>query len=147
MGRLKTFLQALSKLLTERKLRRELLSYGLVGIAHNSVGYALYLFFTYLGFDPKLVVGVSYPLAMLVSYLGNKKLTFHHRGGFTKSSLKFILAHLVSYGLNLLMLYVFVDLLAYPHQLVQLAAIFVCAAFLFVTLKLFVFVGATPKES
>ena len=37
------------------------------------------------------------------------------------------------------MLAICVDMLGYPHQLVQLAAIFVCAAFLFLALKFYVF--------
>ena len=142
------FFDALWTLFLNKESRRQLIRYGIVGIAHNSVGYFVYLFITWLGVDPKIVVGVSYPLAMLVSYLGNKKYTFHHQGGITKSSVRFLLAHAVSYCINLLMLYICVDLLHYPHQLVQLAAIFVCAAFLFVTLKLFVFAGqATAQES
>ena len=120
----------------------QLVRYGVVGVAQNSVGYAVYLFFTWLGADPKLVVGVCYPLAMLISFLGNKKYTFHHKGGTAGAGARFLGAHAVSYGINLAMLYVCVDRLGYPHQLVQLAAIFICAAFLFVALKLFVFRGA-----
>lgn len=117
----------------------QLVRYAIVGIAQNSVGYAIYLFFTWIGFDPKLVVAICYPCAMLVSFLGNKKYTFQFTGGLTGSGLRFILAHICSYAINLAMLYVFVDKLGYMHQLVQAAAIFVCAAFLFIALKFFVF--------
>lgn len=126
-------------MLRVKALVPQLVRYAVVGIAHNLVGYLVYLFFTAVGFDPKLVVAISYPLAMLVSYLGNKTYTFHHKGAVSRSSVRFLIAHGISYALNLSMLYVFVDLLGYPHQLVQLAAIFVCAAFLFVALKVFVF--------
>ena len=73
----------------DKELRRQLISYGIIGILHNATGYLIYLFFTWLGIDPKIVVGVSYPMAMLVSYIGNKKVTFHHKGVITKSSIKF----------------------------------------------------------
>ncbi|MGE9984081.1 GtrA family protein [Desulfovibrio sp. SGI.169] len=118
---------------------RQLMRYGIVGVAQNAVGYGVYLFFTWLGADPKLVVGVSYPLAMLVSFLGNKKYTFDHKGGAAGAGGRFLLAHACSYGINLGMLYVCVDRFGYPHQLVQLAAIFVCAVFLFLALKFYVF--------
>lgn len=127
------------RLLLNRQALRQLIRYGLVGIAQNSVGYGIYLFFTWLGFDPKLVVAICYPCAMLVSFLGNRSFTFQFRGGMTGSGARFILAHAISYGINLGLLYVFVDRLGYPHQLVQAVAIFVCAAFLFVALKFFVF--------
>ena len=133
------FMYKLLNLLLEKESRTQLLRYGIVGITHNAVGYFIYLFITWLGVDPKLVVGVSYPLSMLVSYLGNKKFTFHHDGKITKSSIRFIISHIISYSINLLMLYIFVDKLSYPHQYVQLVAIFVCAAFLFFTLKIYVF--------
>lgn len=117
----------------------QLVRYGVVGIAQNSVGYGIYLLFTWLGFDPKLVVAVCYPCAMLVSFLGNKKFTFNFTGGWQGSGVRFILAHAVSYAINLGMIYILTDKMGYPHQLVQAAAIFVCAGFLFVALKFFVF--------
>lgn len=131
-------MQSIKTLFTYQSFR-QLLRYGIVGIAQNSVGYGIYLFFTWLGFDPKLVVAICYPCAMLVSFLGNKKYTFQFTGGITGSGIRFILTHMLSYGINLAMLYLLVDKLGYPHQLVQAAAIFVCAAFLFVALKFFVF--------
>ncbi|MBQ7457475.1 MAG: GtrA family protein [Desulfovibrio sp.] len=143
---LRQIISLIKEFFFNKNLRQQVIRYGIVGIAQNSVGYAIYLFFTWLGVDPKVVVGVSYPLAMLVSYLGNKKYTFHHKGEITKSSIKFIVSHIISYCINLLMLLVFVDYLHYPHQIVQLAAIFVCAGFLFVSLRLFVFVKNDRKQ-
>lgn len=125
--------------LSEGRSLRQLIRYGIVGVAQNAVGYGIYLFFTWLGADPKLVVGVSYPLAMLVSFLGNKKYTFAHKGGMAGAGGRFLLAHACSYGINLGMLAICVDWLGYPHQFVQLAAIFVCAGFLFLALKFYVF--------
>lgn len=118
---------------------RQLVSYGIVGVAQNSIGYGIYLFFTWLGADPKLVVGVSYPIAMLVSFFGNKKYTFHFKGPDMAPGIRFLLSHAASYGINLAMLYVCVDIYGMRHEYVQLAAIFICAAFLFVALKFFVF--------
>ena len=129
----------LLRCLSDGRSLRQFIRYGIVGVAQNSVGYGIYLFFTWLGVDPKLVVAISYPLAMLVSFLGNKKYTFGHKGGTAGAGGRFLLAHACSYAINLGMLAVCVDWLGYPHQLVQLAAIFVCAAFLFLALKFYVF--------
>lgn len=117
----------------------QLIRYGIVGISQNAIGYSIYLFFTWLGVDPKIVVAISYPIAMLISFFGNKKYTFCHNGNTFHAGWRFITSHAVSYAINLAMLWICVDILGYPHQLVQLAAIFVCAAFLFIALKLFVF--------
>ena len=125
--------------LLARPVLLQLVRFGIIGLLQNGAAYAVYLLFTWIGFDPKLVVGITYPLAMLVSFLGNKKYTFSHKGGTTGAGIRFLIAHAVSYSLNLGMLYLLVDKMGYPHQLVQLAAIFICAAFLFVALKFFVF--------
>ncbi len=139
MSNMPVFMTKLLSLLSDGRSLCQLIRYGIVGVAQNAVGYGIYLFCTWLGADPKLVVGVSYPLAMLVSFLGNKKYTFAHKGGTAGAGGRFLLAHACSYGINLGMLYLCVDRFGYPHQLVQLAAIFVCAAFLFLTLKFYVF--------
>lgn len=122
---------------------RQLVRYGVIGVLQNGIAYVLYLLLTWTGIDPKVVVGVTYPIAMLVSFLGNKKYTFAYKGKITGAGFRFIIAHAVSYALNLGMLYILVDKMGYPHQLVQLAAIFVCAGFLFISLKFFVF-RSTP---
>lgn len=139
MSNMPVFMKKLRSFLADGRSLRQFIRYGIVGVAQNSVGYGIYLFFTWLGADPKLVVGISYPLAMLVSFLGNKKYTFCHKGGTAGAGGRFLLAHACSYAINLGMLAICVDQLGYPHQLVQLAAIFVCAAFLFLALKFYVF--------
>lgn len=138
--------QLLCRLSGGRSLR-QVIRYGIVGVVQNAVGYGIYLFFTWLGADPKLVVGVSYPIAILVSFLGNKKYTFGHKGGIAGTGGRFLLAQACSCGINLGMLAIGVDWLGYPHQLVQLAAIFVCAGFLFLALKFYVFaVRSVPAQ-
>lgn len=125
--------------IVENNSLRQLLRYGIVGIAQNGVFYLVYLIFTALGFDPKTVAAISYPCAMLASFLGNRRYTFNFRGGLAGSGGRFIAAHACAYAINLGLLHVFAYKLGYAHQLVQAAAIFVCAAFLFLALKLFVF--------
>lgn len=120
-------------------LWRQLWRYGLVGIAQNGVAYGLYLLLTWAGADPKTVVAITYPIAMLVSFLGNKQFTFAFHGRISTPALRFLLAHAISYLFNLALLYIAVDMWHWPHALVQLAAIFICAVFLFLALKFFVF--------
>ncbi|MDA9679877.1 GtrA family protein [Gammaproteobacteria bacterium] len=113
--------------------------YGVFGIATNAVGYLLYVFVTELGLDPKLAVSLLTPIAVAISYFGNKQWTFEHSGRYLSSSEKYIIIHIFSYLINISMLLYFVDTLGFPHQLIQGIAIFVCAGFLFVGLKFIVF--------
>ena len=117
----------------------QLFSYGMVGIVVNLVAYLAYLFITYLGGTPKLTMSVLYVLTAFISFLANRKLTFSYKGGWLGSGMRFSIAHFFGYLINLALLFVLVDHFGYPHQGVQVVAVFVVAAFLFLTFKFFVF--------
>lgn len=117
----------------------QLFSYGMVGIAVNLAAYLVYLFITYLGGTPKITMSVLYVATALVSFLGNRKLTFAYTGGLLGSGLRFSIAHFFGYLINLGLLFVLVDKFSYPHQVVQICAILIVAIFLFLSFKVFVF--------
>ena len=117
----------------------QLIRYGLVGITSNLVGYSVYLLIVYLGATPKLTMTFLYGISASIGYLGNRNLTFKHKGSLVGSGVRYAISQGCGYFINLLMLVVFVDQLGYAHQWVQAAAIFVVAGFLFVAFKFFVF--------
>lgn len=121
----------------------QILKYALVGLLSNSCGYALYLLLTEFGTTPKLTMTTLYACGALIGFFGNRKLTFSYQGGILGSGSRFVLAQLGGYAINFLLLNLLVDRFGYPHQWVQALAILVVAAYLFVTLKFFVF-KATP---
>ena len=118
---------------------RQIVSYAAIGIASNAAGYLAYLLVTWLWLPPKLAMTLLYVVGASVGFLGNRRFTFRRSGAATAPAIRFALAHVGGYGLNLAILVVFVDRMGLPHQLVQGAAIFCVAAYLFVALKLFVF--------
>ena len=119
----------------------QVIRFGLVGVAHNGAAYLLYLLLTWLGVEPKLVVAVCYPIGVLISYLGNKKFTFRHTGGNAGTFFRFVLTYASGYVVNLAGLYVFFDILGYPHQWVQLVLMVFLAGYFFLLQKFFVFSG------
>jgi putative flippase GtrA len=125
--------------LKNRKSAIQLFRYGLVGIASNSVGYMVYLSITHLGATPKMTMSILYGVGAAVGFWGNRKLTFAHKGSLLGAGVRFIIAHCFGYFINLAILIVMVDKLGYAHQWVQAIAIFVVAAFLFLSFKFFVF--------
>lgn len=125
--------------LKKRLPAAQLLKYALVGLLSNTCGYALYLVLTEMGSTPKLTMTVLYTSGALIGFVGNRRLTFSHQGGILDSGIRFILAQAGGYAINFCLLAVFVDHLGYPHQWVQAVAILLVAAYLFVTLKFFVF--------
>ena len=119
---------------------RQLIRYGLIGIAINLLGYLVYLLLTFLGLTPKLTMTLLYCIGALAGYWGNRNLTFRHRGRVLGTGMRYLVAHGLGYLLNLLILIVFVDQLGFAHQYVQAIAILAVAGYLFIAFKFFVFV-------
>lgn len=117
----------------------QLIRYAIVGIASNLLGYSVYLLVTYAGAPSKTTMSVLYLTGAIVGFVGNRQLTFSHKGDLLSTGFRYFIAHTLGYLLNLAMLVLFVDKFGYPHQVVQGIAIFVVAIFLFVAFKLFVF--------
>lgn len=118
---------------------RQLLRFGLVGLAANAAGFLLYAGVTRLGLSPQATVTVLYPIGALLGYLGNKRLTFNHRGGWWSSGWRYVLVQAVGMGINLLMLWLFADVAGIDHHWVQAAAIAVVATYLFFAMRWYVF--------
>lgn len=117
----------------------QLIKYGIIGISTNTAGYLLYLVATHIGITPILSMTLLYLLGATIGFIGNRRLTFAYTGSILGSGTRYTLVHLAGYALNLGILVLFVDLLGYPHQIVQAIAIFTVAAFLFIMFKVFVF--------
>ncbi len=116
-----------------------LVRYGLVGLLSNGAAYATYLVISYLSDNPILAMTVVYVVAATIGFFGNRRLTFNHQGALLGAAGRYVIAHSVGYCLNLALLVVFVDVLGYPHPLVQAGAILVVAVYLFVAFRFFVF--------
>lgn len=124
---------------TGSKTIAELIRYGVVGVTHNLLGYLVYLLVTWLGADPKVAVAILYPIGTTVSYLANRRWTFNHKGEVSQSMARYVSMHLFGYCLNLAIIVVGVDVLAFPHQLVQLFATGFLATLFFIMSKFLIF--------
>ena len=113
--------------------------YGIVGVLNNLLGYLIYLFITWFWLDPKIMVTLMYPIGAVTAYYGHAKYAFSYNGRHSHGLVRYIIAHLIGYGTNIGMLYLFWNQLGYPHQLVQAVAIVVVAGVLFLLFRYFVF--------
>jgi len=82
-----------------------------------------------------------------IGYIGNRNLTFAHKGSVLGSGIRYFLVHCFGYCINLAILIILVDELGYAHQLVQAIAIFVVAGYLFIAFKFFVFTDMNAKNA
>lgn len=124
----------------------QLRNYGLVGITTNFIAYVIYLLLTYCDIDPKVAMTLLYGVGAVLGFVGNKRITFQHRGNSLGASMRYILAQLAGYFLNLVLLMLFVDWLGLSHEGVQAAAILIVAGFLFVLYRSFVFAEPTVES-
>lgn len=124
----------------------QLARYGLVGLASNLSGYLVYVLITsYWGTEHKRTMTLLYIVGASIGYFGNRQWTFAHKGGVGAGG-RYLIAHLLGYLINLLILLTLVDRLGYSHQWVQAVAIIVVAGFLFGAFKYFVFQKAEICE-
>lgn len=117
----------------------QLYRFGLVGIASNLFGYALYLLLTYCGVTPKLTVSILYPIGTIIGFFSSQKWVFESEARPFVAGMRYLLVQLFGYIINIIILIMLVDRLAYPHQIAQLSAIFIVAIFVFTALRIFVF--------
>jgi putative flippase GtrA len=127
----------------ELSVPHQLIRYAIIGLASNIAGYAAYLLLTFFLIGPKFAMTLVYLTGASIGYIGNRRWTFMHKGRLLPALIKYSLAHVFGYALNFFILYVFVDRMTYPHQLVQLVAIFVVASMLFVISRKYVFSCST----
>jgi putative flippase GtrA len=121
------------------KLIIQLFRYSFFGILINLIGYSIYLFMTYEGLPPKIVMSFLYAISVLFGFLLNRKWTFKHKGNFLNTGTRYIISHALGYLVNLSILVVMVDKFGYSHQWVQAISIIIVAFFLFLIFKFFVF--------
>jgi len=122
-----------------KKTFGQLFRYGVVGVLSNAVGFLLYLGITAAGMEHKLAMTLLYALGVAQTFMFNRQWTFRSEGPARSALIRYVLANIIGYVINFLLLSVLVDRLGFPHQWVQAAAIFIVAGFLFLAMKFLVF--------
>lgn len=113
--------------------------YAAVGGAMNIFGFLLYVLFTTLGISPVLTISIFYPIYIGLAFYLNKKWTFNHKGHIPTSAVRYLIAYVGCYVLNVIVLKLFSGYLGYSHLVVQAMAILVIALLLFLAQKYWVF--------
>ncbi len=129
-------------------LSKQLLRYAIAGVTNNGIAYAIYLLLAHLLDSPKIAMSITYVGGMTAGFFINRIWVFKNQnaqdGIAWVDVIKYLIAHACGYGLNYTVLHYFVDVLGYPHPIVQAVSILVVAAFLFTVFRYFVF-STKPK--
>ena len=129
---------------------RQVVRYGVVGIASNGLLYVLYLAMTHYGLGHKLAMTVAYVIGVAQTFAFNRRWTFDHQGRLGASFVRYVASYGIGYFVNLLALAALVDHLELPHEWVQGAMILCIAGLVFLLQKYWVFhtqVGSTLEAS
>jgi len=121
------------------KYSKEFIRYACVGVATNVFGFLLYILFTTLGVSPILTISIFYPIFVILAFYLNKKWSFSHKGRVSTSALRYLIAYVGCYVVNVAMLKFFNGYLDYSHLVVQAFAVLILALLLFLTQKHWVF--------
>lgn len=127
------------QLLKNKQTLKQFFLYGITGVMLNLLGFVFYLMITWFGVEPKLAMTCLYGVGVVTSFFANKHLVFRGQQAGYEVFIKFVMAHIMGYIINFLLLYYFYNVLGFAHEIVQFVAIFVVALYLFVVFKFLVF--------
>lgn len=85
-------------------MRKYLLFYLFIGVLNTLVGFGIIFTLMYLGNDPTISNLIGYICGIIFSYFMNKSFTFKSKNKSKLEFIRFIIAMLISYFLNLLTL-------------------------------------------
>ena len=127
---------------------RQLVRYGIVGLASNGIGYLLYLLLTWLGMEYRVAVTLLFAIGVFQTFFFNRRWSFGHAGSAQPALLRYWAVYVAAYFLNIAALTVLVEFVGWPHQLAQAILVFVIAGLLFLAQRYWVFPGNTigPRD-
>jgi len=125
----------------------QLSRYTIVGLISNLVIYIGYLLLTWTGMGHKSAMTLLYILGMLQTFYFNKSWSFQFRGSASFALQRYVFVYIGGYIINYLSLWVMVDKMAYPHQLIQGIMIIIVAGMIFLLQKHWIFSSPRLKKS
>ena len=132
--------------MAEPAFGRQLYRFATVGVISNALLYMAYLLLTlFIGLEHKLAMTLVYVGGVILSFFFNRSWSFGHSGVAHRAFVRYVVANVIGYLLNLALLVLAVDRLNLPHEGVQAVAIVLVAVCTFLLNRYWVF--ATGRAS
>jgi putative flippase GtrA len=127
--------------LSKRHIANEFVKFIIIGGVSTCINYfVFFIFFKQFGITYLIASSIGYILGLVVSYFGNKIVTFKTESSFKKKEFSsFFVIYMISLGISLLALHLFVAVLGVPVLVANLLAIGISTVTNFTMLKLFLF--------
>ena len=114
----------------------QIIRYGSVGIITNFIGYAMYIgIANIIGVTPPIAAIVSGFLVIGISYYLNRRFSFAHEGKGMNLAVKYYILYLSSILLHSLVIFVFSNLLGFPHEIIAGISLVIISFALFIIQK------------
>ena len=123
-----------------RELTVQFVKFGIVGVIAFCIDYGLFLLMTYVfGINYLIASAISFVISTIFNFAASMWYVFAGKRGQTRSQqfVIFFVLSVVGLGVNQLVLWMCVDLLAWLAWVGKLAATFIVMIFNFVTRKVF----------
>lgn len=123
-----------------RELTVQFVKFGIVGVIAICIDYGLFLLMTYVfGINYLIASAISFVISTIFNFAASMRYVFAGKRGQTRSQqfVIFFVLSVVGLGVNQLVLWMCVDLLAWLAWVGKLAATFIVMIFNFVTRKVF----------
>lgn len=123
-----------------RELTVQFAKFGVVGVIAFCIDYGLFLLMTYVfGINYLIASAISFVISTIFNFAASMRYVFAGKRGQTRSQqfVIFFVLSVVGLGVNQLVLWMCVDLLAWVAWVGKLAATFIVMIFNFVTRKVF----------
>jgi putative flippase GtrA len=130
-----------------KQLERELVRYGIIGLASNGLAYCAYLLITWLRVSPEAAAAGLYLIGAASSYLGNYKWTFFSQSSHASALPRFLTVHALGFSVQLLLISYLYRKAGLSHQLAQIIAVCCVAVILFVSFKYYVYPEVNGRSS
>ncbi len=123
----------------EHRTGRQFLRYIAAGVLTNVLGYSLYLLITWAGLGHKTTMTMLFFVGIAVSFWLNRNWAFRRVDSSSGALPRFLVAYLVGFAYNFLLLWIMVDVMGFDHTIIQAIAVATLALLLFMAQKYWIF--------
>lgn len=116
-----------------------LISYLSIGLFTTIFSYIVMFLLIYLGFNPYVSNFIGYLLGLILTFVGNKNITFKNKSNNKSQVIKFLISFFISYLTNYFFLYLFLNIMKYDVYLSQVFAGFFYVIIMFCLMRQYVF--------
>ncbi len=129
-------------------LIKQFIKFGIVGFINTINSWIIYYFLIFINVNYLISTTLAYFLSSIIGYMLNKKWVFKRNSDMEKSSIfKYYIVYISSYFLNLLCMYVLVDIINISDLFAPILVLFVTVPFNFIFSRIWVFKGKKYNKS